>query len=72
MRPFHYTATVKVTTTDGSVFTETLKDHLLADNRDEAETYLHDVIKEVVYDWDCRKVDAPVERVEVVRAKLDR
>lgn len=63
---FHFIAKVKLTLANGDVVTEFMSNHILASTLENAEAQAESVIREMAFDLDGDKVDAPVEDVEIL------
>lgn len=63
---FHFIARVKLTLANGDVVTEFMSDCICATSLENAEAQAESAIREMAFDLDCNKVDAPVEDVEIL------
>ncbi len=65
--PYHFSSTITVTLANGDVQQRRLNDHILAYSPVEAWAGVETVIRDIVNDWGCDKLDAPVEAIEIHR-----
>jgi hypothetical protein len=65
-RRFYFKAQVRVSLADGAVEDHTLEDYVQDVSEEMARQSARSVIKEIVMDWGCDKVDAPVLDCDVL------
>jgi hypothetical protein len=60
---FEFTANVEVLLMNGETIKRSLSDHVLSTSRDAAALDVRGVILDIIADWDCNDIDAPVDEI---------